>query len=115
MDTIRACLKQLREQRARLDAAITSLEQLELAETTPAPAPKPTNGTPQPRPRRGKRGAKPVTKPNGLTSMSPALTCMQCSPPRKFDKAIGLAQHVSWRHTGRKGAEKSLIGSTLNQ
>lgn len=116
--TVDACLAELREKRARLDEAIESLEKVRLEEPQPGfrkPQKSDSESTPPtPQRQRAKRGRKPKVKPNGSTTMSAALTCMQCSPPREFETAIGKAQHMSWRHTGRKGAEKSLVGSSLS-
>jgi hypothetical protein len=112
MDIISACLDQLRRQRAQLDAAIANLEALH---TTPAPEKvelrKPRGRKSQSRLPKVKRGRRP--KLAGVTTMSPSLTCMECNPPQTFKSALGLGQHKTWRHIGRKGQEKSLQSSTL--
>ena len=109
MTVIEELLRDLRERRDELDTVIEGLELMQAGKLR-----TPQDGKSEPHPEKPKRG-KPVPKgkkANG--AVSAALTCLQCKPARTFDTAIGLAQHMSWRHTGRKGAERSLQPSTLN-
>jgi len=111
MMVIEELLRDLRERRDELDTVIEGLELMQSGKLRMPPGVRSAEEQAELRKNLPKR--KRGKKVNGA-AVSAALTCLQCKPARTFDTAIGLAQHMSWRHTGRKGAERSLQPSTLN-